>query len=298
MIIKPELLHKGDVIGIVSPSHVASVEEYEEIMSRIENMGFHAKAGKNLYKDTYGYIAAENERADDFNEMVNDPAVKMVFFGGGEGSIDLLPLIDYAAVRKQPKIYVSYSDGTSILNSIYNKTGLMTYYGQTPGLLKDLRHYDYMQFAAHFLDGNVTSFTRNSKWHILNPGVCRGRLTGGYLLNYALLLNSPFFNYGNAEKYILFLEDYEQFNDIGTVSMLISHIEQSDFADHISGLLFGHYSESIHPELMERLKRFGVKHDVPVVYCDDFGHGNNHAILPIGCDAALDTGKCELLFIG
>jgi len=50
--------------------------------------------------------------------------------------------------------------------------------------------------------------------------------------------------------------------------------------------------------LMERLKRFGVKHDVPVVYCDDFGHGNNHAILPIGCDAALDTGKCELLFIG
>ena len=127
MIIKPELLHKGDVIGIVSPSHVASVEEYEEIMSRIENMGFHAKAGKNLYKDTYGYIAAENERADDFNEMVNDPAVKMVFFGGGEGSIDLLPLIDYAAVRKQPKIYVSYSDGTSILNSIYNRTGLMTY---------------------------------------------------------------------------------------------------------------------------------------------------------------------------
>ncbi len=71
----------------------------------------------------------------------------------------MLPLIDYAAVRKQPKIYVSYSDGTSILNSIYNKTGLMTYYGQTPGLLKDLRHYDYMQFAAHFLDGNVTSFS-------------------------------------------------------------------------------------------------------------------------------------------
>lgn len=50
MIIKPELLHKGDVIGIVSPSHVASVEEYEEIMSRIENMGFHAKAGKTSTK--------------------------------------------------------------------------------------------------------------------------------------------------------------------------------------------------------------------------------------------------------
>ena len=34
--------------------------------------------------------------------------------------------------------------------------------------------------------------------------------------------------------------------------------------------------------LLDRLERFGLRHGVPVAYCDDFGHGENHAILPIG----------------
>lgn len=97
-------------------------------------MGFQVKFGKNIYKNTYKYTASIEERVDDLNEMIYDKNVKMIFFGGGYGSVDLLPYIDYNRIKETPKIFLSYSDGTSILNAIYAKTDITTYYGQTPGL--------------------------------------------------------------------------------------------------------------------------------------------------------------------
>lgn len=292
----PAILQKGDTIGIVSPSHVATPENYRGILFGIEAMGFQVKTGPNLYKDTYGYLASEEERAEDFNAMVADETVKMVFFGGGEGSIDLLPLIDYDAVRRNPKIYLSYSDGTSILSAIYSQTGLTTYYGQSPDLFGDLRHYDYEQFVSHFLRGTVTDFKPNSQWVSICPGTGEGVLVGGYTLNFALLVNSAFGMFDPTKRYILFLEDHERFSDIAAVSMYLSHIEQSAFINHVSGLLFGHYSEKMYPDLLERLSRFGLKHQIPVAYCDDFGHGRNHAVLPVGRKALLDTNNNRLVF--
>ncbi len=130
----------------------------------------------------------------------------------------------------------------------------------------------------------------------VNNGISEGILIGGYIWNFALILNSDFFSFDRDKKYILFLEDHERFNNIAGISMLISYIEQSKFISNIAGLLFGHYSERIFPELLDRLKRFGKKYNVPVVYCDDFGHGKNHAILPIGCTANLNATENLLTF--
>lgn len=44
------------------------------------------------------------------------------------------------------------------------------------------------------------------------------------------------------------------------------------------------------------MERFGKKYSIPVAYCDDFGHGSNHAIFPIGRGAVLDTENKTLLF--
>ncbi|HWQ57617.1 MAG TPA: LD-carboxypeptidase [Clostridia bacterium] len=289
-------LREGDVIGIVSPSHVAQADIYAKIIANIERKGFRVKMGKNLYKDTYGYLASEAERAEDFNGMVLDETVRMVFFGGGYGALELLPHIDYDAIRRNPKIFLSYSDGTSILNAIYAMTGLTTYYGQTPGEFEDLRQYDYEQFTSHIVRGDVKRFVPNSEWRTLKEGVCEGTLVGGYSWNMALLMNNPRYALDLQKKYILFLEDYERFSNVAIVSMLLSCIEQNRLIDQVAGLLFGHYSDPVHPDLTARLKRFGEKHGIPVAYCDDFGHGKNHAILPIGAHAVLDAGNKTLSF--
>ena len=50
-------------------------------------------------------------------------------------------------------------------------------------------------------------------------------------------------------------------------------------------------------QLLERLRRFGERYRVPVAYCDDFGHGDNHAVIPIGRTARLDTAGGGLTYI-
>ena len=79
--------------------------------------------------------------------------------------------------------------------------------------------------------------------------------------------------------------------------MLLSHIEQSGFMANVSGVIFGNYSDTLCIQLLERLKRFGEHYNIPVAYCDDFGHGKNHAILPVGNQAILNTNNNSLQFV-
>ena len=286
----------GDVIGIVTPSWVADREDYARYASGLEKLGFRVKFGKNIYRDTYGYIASTDERVDDFNEMIYDDTVKMVFFGGGYGSVDLLPYIDYQKIQESPKIFLSYSDGTSILNAIYAQTGIPTFYGQTPGLYAEVREYDRKQFVSHFIEGNVTDYVSNSKWYSITEGCREGTLIGGYLVNFVLSLGNTLFPYRRDGKYILFIEESEQFQSVYDVGMFLTCIGQSQVMKQVSGLLFGHYSDNPSPLLFEILERFGRKYHIPVAYCDDFGHGANHAIFPIGREAVLDTKNGTMFF--
>ncbi|MDD3243972.1 MAG: LD-carboxypeptidase [Eubacteriales bacterium] len=288
-------LRPGDVVGIVSPSHVAREEDYARYIQALEALGLRVKTAPNLYKATYGYLASEQERADDLNAMAGDPEVKLVLFGGGEGSNEVLPLLDYDTIRRNPKFYCSYSDGTTILNAIHGRTGLITHYGQSPGIFGDLRHYDYLHFFSHFMQGGDGLY-RAGKWITLCQGVCEGVLSGGYTRNFAMMLGGDYLCLDPKQKYLLFLEDHEKFSDVGGVSSYLSHLEQRGFMEQVTGVLFGHYSVEPNADLLARLTRLGQKYQIPVAYCDDFGHGVHHAILPIGGYARMDAkgGTLEL----
>ena len=83
-----EKLAKGSLIGIVCPSHIGSAERYGRVIKVFESLGYRIRLGENIFKDTHGYLASEQERADDFNSMVLDDNVKMVFFGESVHNID------------------------------------------------------------------------------------------------------------------------------------------------------------------------------------------------------------------
>ena len=204
--------------------------------------------------------------------------------------------MSYKKIKETPKFFLSYSDGTSILNAIYAQTGITTYYGQTPGLFDNISEYDRKQFVSHLIEGNVTDYISNSDWYTITEGCCEGSLVGGYLLNFVLALGNRFFPYRTDRDYILFIEELDKFRCVEEVSMFLTCIGQSRLMEQVTGLLFGHYSDDVSPRLFEVLERFGEKYSIPVAYCDDFGHGSNHAIFPIGRRAVLDTKNKTLLF--
>ena len=291
-------LPKGGAIGIICPCKVAEPNKYAPHTAAIRRLGYQVRLGANIYKDTYGYTASAQERADDLNAMVADPEVSLILFGGGDGAAEILPYIDYDAIRRTPKLFGSYSDGTSILNAIHAQTGLVTYYGYGAGEFEDLRYYDYLHFCAHFAEGgSAGDFISDCRWKTLSPGACQGTLIGGYALLFGLMLSNRYFHYDKNRRYLLFLEDNAYFSGVGAVAEYLAFIGQSSFFQSVDGLIFGHYDTPAPDALLRCLERFGAQSGIPVVYTDDFGHGTRHAILPIGQRAALDADGQSLRFL-
>ena len=295
-VIKPKCLKYGDTIGIISPCYAYSEENISGSLKALRQQGFVIKLGQHVYKDTFGYAASLEERAEDFNNMASDKAVNMVLFGGGEVGNEILPLIDYNNVRANPKIYCSYSDGTTLLNALNLKSGLVTFHGATIRTFDGISDYNFRSFEDRLIKPSAF-FTRRGDWEVLKGGKCEGILVGGYLVNFAVMLGGIYLPFDGDTPYILFLEDNERFSSPAVVSKYLSHIGQSPFIHNVRGLLFGHYSTEPQPILLDILKRFGDCHHIPVVKCDDFGHGENNAILPIGISAQLDTENSSLIFL-
>ena len=112
----PMPLAKGDTIGLVSPSS-ATDDSFNLQLAReaMEAFGFKVKAGPHL-GSRYGHLAGTDaERAGDLNAMFADPEVRaIVCVRGGSGAARLLPLLDYDAIRRNPKVLLGYSDITAL----------------------------------------------------------------------------------------------------------------------------------------------------------------------------------------
>lgn len=178
--------------------------------------------------------------------------------------------------------------------SIFSKTGLVTCYGQSVGMLAGMSEYDRTNFDAHIMACGSEFIHSQFPWRTICPGIAEGTLIGGYLDNFIHLIGCGWVQPEPEKKYLLFIEDNECFFRIEHESVLLTRLEQSRIMPQVSGLLFGHYSMPANDQLMERLCRLGEKWRIPVAYSDDFGHGFNHAILPIGAQARLDTENHSL----
>lgn len=291
-----EKLRPGDAIGLVSPSKLVLKETFAPTLEALQALGFRIKLSNNFYANGWEYAASDAERAADINQMICDDEVKLIFFSGGEGSDDVLPLIDYEAAKRHPKRWLSYSDGTSILTTVWQRTGIVTYYGQAPRTIRIGGSYERKQFQRFICGDTPAAHAPNSPWRCLTPGVTRGTLVGGYMLNFVHLQGWGQLLPQPGEDYILFIEDHEKFNNIEAESAWIGRLERCPFMKQARGLLFGHYSDTLNEQLLQRLQLLGKRRGIPVIYCDDFGHCGSQAILPIGVQAELDANQGALRY--
>lgn len=291
-------LRPGDTIGFASPCSLATAEGFAPILQAAREMGFRVREARNLYAHGWDYSASAQERADDLNQLILDDEVRLIFFGGGEGADEVLPLLDFAAAAAHPKRWCSYSDGTTILNTVWAKAGVMTYYGQMPRVLPGCTPYNRAQFERFLMAESLPqAHLPATPWITLRGGQASGTLIGGYVDNFLYLLGNGWLKPQADTPYVLFLEDHEKFFRMPHESNLLSRLEQSCLMPQVKGLLFGHYAEELNQHLLSRLTRLAETWQIPVCYCDDFGHGENHAILPIGAQATLDADAKALRYL-
>ncbi|KAF2487719.1 class I glutamine amidotransferase-like protein [Neohortaea acidophila] len=128
----PPPLCKGDTIAVISPAfrpnallpdHLARGQQF------LIDQGYQVRI---IYTpiDDLDFGAQVQQRCDEIHEAFRDPAVTAIICTvGGAESHELLPMLDYPLIRSNPKIFVGFSDITSLHCGIFTQTGLRTFYG-------------------------------------------------------------------------------------------------------------------------------------------------------------------------
>lgn len=295
--IKPKKLQKGDTIGLISPGFILpDSTKYDEIIDQIQKLGYKVKEGPNA-RNKYGYLAGKDkERAADLNAMfANDSVDAIMPFRGGWGCNRILPLIDFGIIRNNPKILVGYSDITTLLLSIYAKTGLVTFHG--PVGKSKWTNYTTSHFKE-VLSGRQRLFDIPNKnlceecdeLSVITPGKASGTLLGGNLSVLSAMMGSDYLpNWNNS---ILFLEDVGE--DVYRLDRMLTQLKLNGVLEEISGFIFGQctscemsssHSLSLQQVFDDHIKPLGI----PAFSGAMTGHIDNMITLPVGLGVEIDA---------
>lgn len=293
----PSKLKKGDTIGVIAPSNYIEKDDLEYINASIalmEASGFKVKFGKYVFEDTYGYGTSPEKRAADINWAFKDDEVKAIMcVKGGEDSNTTLDYIDYEMIKNHPKIICGFSDNTSILNAIHEKTGLVTYHGPTfKSLTSWETGYAYKQFIKTFVESTESLIMGEpeEKYTTIQAGKATGELVGGNLSLFTKLVCGKYAV--NVQNKILFLEELGFESAPEMVNSNIYYLKQNGVFDKIAGLWIGNYE---HPSKISLEKiitnAIGDEYKFPIIKSDNFGHIDKKIIIPIGTKAEINTNE-------
>lgn len=293
----PSKLKKGDTIGVIAPSNYIEKDDLEYINASIalmEASGFKVKFGKYVFEDTLGYGTSPEKRAADINWAFKDDEVKAIMcVKGGEDSNTTLDYIDYEMIKKHPKIICGFSDNTSILNAIHEKTGLVTYHGPTfKSLTSWETGYAYKQFIKTFAE-NTESLIMGEpedEYTTIQAGQATGELVGGNLSLFTKLVCGKYAV--NLQDKILFLEELGFEAAPEMVNSNIYYLKQNGVFDRIAGLWIGNYEHPSKVSIEKIIKNaIGDEYKFPIIKSDNFGHIDKKIIIPIGTKAEINTNE-------
>lgn len=314
MAIRPPRLEPGDTIGVAAPaSPPPDPRNIDRGAAALEALGFKVKLAPHVRK-RWGYLAgSDRERAADLMELFADRSVKAILcVRGGYGAARLLPLLDFDFIRAHPKIFVGYSDITSLHCALLRRANLVSFHG--PMLNSDFAHARMPRFTREsFLrtlcgvDGSgrrwrgdiAEGYTGRTVavWH---PGVARGQLVGGNLTLLCATVGTPW--QPPLRGRILFFEDVNE-KPYG-VDRMLTHLLNAGLLQQVAGIAVGinkncrdpkaarvkEYRQTVEDVIRERLLPLGV----PLVVGLPFGHLPLNATLPVGAEVELDADRGQL----
>lgn len=303
--IKPFQLKTNSTIGVLSPaSRPADERLYRQGIAYLSQLGYRVVEADHVL-DQRGYLAGSDAaRAGDVNAMFRDPTIDAIICSrGGYGTARLLPYLDYAALRRHPKIFVGYSDITALNLAIWQQCRLVTFSGAMvavemgKGIAPFTEHHFWRMLTRPEPIGLLTN-PEGSPIHIYHPGKASGVLLGGCLSLINVLLGTPFCpDFRNA---ILFIEDIDE--EPYRVDRYLAQLKLAGILDQVAGIVVGQFTDCgpRDPEkptlsLNEIFDDYLSPLKVPIITNFAYGHDTIKHIMPIGVEAELDTEQGGLI---
>jgi muramoyltetrapeptide carboxypeptidase len=324
----PKALAPGDTIVFVAPAKYLDKERVALAKTRLEEMDFNVRLPDNLFRKKGFLGGSDEERSAELMEAFTDPEVDAIFPGtGGYGTTRILDKLDYDVIRRNPKVFIGFSDITALHVAINQRTGLITFHSPNPmfGLGGDTnlsplaakwfwrallaQEYNPVDerlskgYTIHTRPGDTGKsgdaeiFDDVPRAVTMASGKARGRLIGGNLSILHALMGTPYEI--ETDGKILFLEDVGEAPY--RVDRMLSTLRLAGKLDKLSGVILGAFTAREEEDqwdddasIDDVLRDYFADLGVPVLAHFPVGHVRYNTTLPVGALVELDADRQTL----
>ena len=291
----PPPLRRGDCIGLFSPA--GPVRDKNRVAAGIRllhELGFRTRQLRSG-KESHAYLAADDQtRANEFHALWADDDIRaLMAVRGGYGCLRIIDSLDFALLRTRPKLLIGFSDVTILLNTISERTGLITVHGPVVSSLIDCDR-DSLQAFTTLLAGDLHEYRFPRQVEVLRPGKASGILRGGNLATLVHLVGTSWdISWDGA---LLFLEDTGE--PMYKIDRMLTQLFLGGRLNNLAGLILGTFDsrdaadrQRFQEQVWNRVLELTVRSGYPVLGGFPAGHLEMNHPLPIGGAATLDTGN-------
>ena len=291
--IKPPALQPGDTVGIVAPASNVKPELLEAGCAALRELGYKPFYFDSILERDLYFAGSTARRVRELEEMfLRDEVRAIICARGGYGSNYLLDILDLKKIKAHPKIFVGYSDLTSLLTYFADSAGLITFQG--PMVAKDFAHADGVDLNSweRALNGSSEwTLDLDSDVQSLVEGSAEGSLYGGCLSILVASLGTPYEI--RTAGTILFVEDIAA--KPYQIDRMLMQLKLAGKLADVQGIVFGEMvdctqnsSKNQSYTLEEVVLRVVGDLGVPVAFGLRSGHvSHGNITLPFGVQAAL-----------
>ena len=211
-LLKPPAVMPGARIAVVSPASPFSREEFDRGVAELRRLGYDPTYDDDVFARTGTYLSGAAEvRAAAFARAWSDPSIgALIAVRGGYGSVQMLPLLDPDMMRKTPKLFIGYSDNTSILSWLTCQCRITALHGPMieGRLARGTAGFDAESMLAFMQNGSGRTLAPEGV-SVVRGGEAAGPLFGGTITQLAASLGTPY-AFDPPAGCVLFLEDVNE----------------------------------------------------------------------------------------
>ena len=300
-VIRPSALQPGDTVAIVAPAGpIMARDLFENGVATLERLGFRVRFDDRIFQSVRYLAGSDADRAEELMRVIQDPSVQaIVALRGGYGCARLIPLLDEKRLRTHPKIFMGFSDLTT-LHLLFNSWGWCTFHGPmaATATMAEMSAEQSQHLLSLWTDPDYLPALHFAELETWVPGVAEGILTGGCL---SLVVASLGTAYEIETKgKILFLEDVGE--PVYRIDRMLTHLHLAGKLEAAAGILLGRFidcepEERLGYAVTDVLQDVLSGFDIPILANFPAGHVRDNWTLPLGVRVRLDANAHRLQFL-
>ena len=285
----PPYLKKGDTVGILATARKVDMAPLEPAIKLLKGWGLNVVVGKTVGLDNNQLAGQDWQRAQDFQQMLDNPSIKAIWTAkGGYGTVRMIDRLDFTKFRQHPKWLVGFSDFT-VMHSHVNNLDIATLHsiacisvaGATPEAIEGLKKGLFGGKLEYSIPAHA--FNKSGKAH--------GELVGGNLSVLYSIVGSP--SEADYKGKIIFIEDLDEY--LYHIDRMMMNLKRNDYFKDVKGIIIGGMTKMRDNDIpwghdaLEIIQDITKEYKIPICFNFPAGHIKDNRALVFGKQVLLDV---------